>query len=433
MDPLLDFLRFLNRSPTVFHAAKEISNRLAEADFTPLREEEKWVLEPGKGYFLIRGDSLVAAFRIPKKEPKSATILASHIDSPCLKLKPFPEHESGEMVRLNTEVYGAPLLHTWLDRDLSISGRVTGMNQSTLHSQIVNLDDSPVIIPSLAIHLDRTVTEKGLLVHKQDHLKPIFSLTLKGGEKQLEERLCVAANIDKLLSFDLFLTPVEIPHFVGFNNEMIAAYRLDNLTTAYAALFGMLQSVPRSDTLQIALFWDHEEIGSTSYVGADSLFANQILERICLSFKMDREDYYRLKSRSHCISGDLTHGFNPNFTDKYDPQNSPYLGKGPVIKFNANQKYATSSTSAAAVLRVAEKHKIPMQKFANRSDIPSGSTVGSIMAANLGVSTVDVGIAGWGMHSIRETVASKDELSLCELFKALLDEKLLSEANSWNT
>jgi aspartyl aminopeptidase len=421
MNALLDFVQFLSRSPTVFHAAREISNRLAEADFTPLKEGEKWRFEPGKGYFILRGDSLVAAFRVPKQAPSSATILASHIDSPCLKLKPHSQQSSHEIGQLGTEVYGAPLLHTWLDRDLAIAGRISVMNGSALHSEIVTLDDSPVIIPSLALHLDRSVSEKGLLVHKQDHLKPVFSLRAK--EKQLEEWLKKSASFEKLLSFDLFLTPLEKPSFVGFENELISAYRLDNLTAAYAALQALLQAAPRSDVLQMAFFWDHEEIGSMSYVGADSLFATQVLERICLFFKMDREDYYRLKSRSLCISGDLAHGFNPSFADKYDPQNAPFLGRGVVIKFNANQKYATSSITAAAMIQLAEKHKIPVQKFAGRSDIPSGSTVGSIMASTIGIPTVDVGIAGWAMHSARETIAAQDELSLCAFFKAALEEK----------
>lgn len=426
MDALLDFHKFLSRSPTVFHAAREIANRLAEADFTPLTEGERWKFEPGKGYFIIRGDALVAAFRMPKKAPVSATILASHIDSPCLKLKPHPEMTNHEIGQFGTEIYGAPLLHTWLDRDLAVAGRATVQNGSNPRSELVLLDDSPVVIPSLAIHLDRTVNDKGLIVHKQDQLKPIFSLRSK--EKHLESWLHKALSFEKLLGFDLFLVPIEKPAFLGFENELISAYRLDNLTGAYAALEGILKAAPRTDVLQMAMFWDHEEIGSMSYTGADSLFASQILDRISLFFKMDREDYYRLKSRSICISGDLAHGFNPSYADKYDPQNAPYLGKGVVLKFNANQKYATSGTTAAAILNVAEKHKIPIQKFASRSDITSGSTVGPIMAANLGIPTADIGIAGWAMHSARETIAAQDELSLCALFKALLEEKLhLSE------
>lgn len=418
-----DFVKFISRSPTAYHAAKEITNRLAEADFTPLSEKERWKLELGKGYFVIREDALVAAFRIPKKIPNAATILASHTDSPALKLKPRPEITSHGIGLFGTEVYGGPLLHSWLDKDLAIAGRITVLDSNgQCQSKTVYLDDYPVIIPQLAIHLDRSINEKGILVHKQDHLKAIFSIHSR--EKHLEDWLRKHHSFDKLLSADLFLVPIEKPTFLGFENELIAAYRLDNLTSAYACLHALTQSKPRSETIQMAIFWDHEEVGSMSYVGADSFFANQVLERISSQFKMDREDYYRLKSRSLCLSSDLAHAFHPNYADKYDSQNAPFLGKGVVFKFNANQKYATSSPTAAPLIRLAEKEKIPYQTFASRSDIPSGSTVGSIMAANLGIPTADLGISGWAMHSSREVIAAQDQVSLGEFLKATLNEKL---------
>jgi aspartyl aminopeptidase len=218
---------------------------------------------------------------------------------------------------------------------------------------------------------------------------------------------------------------MQAPSFVGFDNEMIAAHRLDNLTSAYAACEAICKAKPHSSVLQTAFFWDHEEIGSVSALGADSVFATHLLERIALSLKIDPEDLSRLKARSLCVSGDLAHGYHPNFSDKYDPQNAPFLGRGIVLKFNANQKYATSSSTATAILLLAEKHNIPIQKFASRSDIPSGSTVGSMMAAMTGIPTVDLGISSWAMHSIRETVSTKDELSLCDLFQKALEDDLI--------
>ena len=416
-----EFTQFLDRSPSVFHAAHEIGLRLKGAGFTLLKEGEKWKLEPGKGYYLVRQDTLIAAFRTPKKAPRAAILLASHIDSPCLKLKPQPELISHGIGQLGTEVYGGPLLHAWLDRDLRISGRLTGLDaKGACYSILVSLDDCPVIIPQLAIHLDRSIHEKGILVHKQDHLKPIFSF--RSREKQWDHWLAKHHAFSQLLSFDLFLTPLEKASFLGFDKELIASYRLDNLTSAFASLKALIEAAPSQDHLQMALFWDHEEIGSLSYVGADSLFANQVIERICMHYKMDREDYYQMKSRSLCLSADLAHGYHPNYSDKYDAQNASFVGKGVVIKFNANQKYATSSATAAPLIRIAETHKIPIQKFAGRSDIPSGSTVGSIMAANLGVHTLDLGISGWAMHSTREVVAAEDQLSLERLLKAALEE-----------
>jgi aspartyl aminopeptidase len=251
-------------------------------------------------------------------------------------VKPNPEITSHGIGQMGTEVYGAPLLHTWLDRDLAISGRIVVQNGDSYKSELVDLDDYPVIIPGIAIHLDRSISEKGINVHKQDHLKPIFSITPK--EKHLEEWIRKHHSFDKLISFDLFLVPIEKAGYVGFENELIASYRLDNLTSAYASLDALIHAAPSNDTIQMAFFWDHEEIGSTSYVGADSLFANQILERICLQFKLDREDFYRLKSKSLCLSGDLAHGFHPNFADKYDPQNAPYMGKGVVLNTKSRSK-----------------------------------------------------------------------------------------------
>lgn len=425
MKLLEDFVRFLNRSPTVFHAAREISDALQAAGFTALNEKDRWKCEMGKGYFVTRGDALVAAFKIPKAPPTSATLLASHIDSPCLKIKPHPEKDEQGIGSFLTETYGAPILHTWLDRDLYLAGRISFLDdQGHTKSHLVKLDDSPIIIPQLALHLDRQMNENGVVVNKENHLKPLFSLHSK--EKKWEEKLKKHCPFETLLSFDLFLVPYEPASFLGFDSEFIASHRLDNLTSAYAALYALTHSKPQNEVLQAAFFWDHEEIGSMSHLGADSRFADELLERISLCFSMDREDFFRMKSRSLCLSGDLAHGFHPSYKDKYDLSNAPRLGKGAVLKFNANQKYATSSSTGAFIAKLAQTHKIPLQTFASRSDIPSGSTVGSIMASQLGIQTVDLGIAGWAMHSARETIAAADEEALCLLFKAALEEPPIS-------
>ncbi len=406
----------------MYHAAEIIVQRLAKAGFTPLKEGEKWKLTPGKGYFVLREDSLVAAFRLPTASPRGMTLLASHIDSPGLKLRPHPDLTTHGIGQLGTEIYGAPILHTWLDRDLVAAGRLTLQNaKGHIHSKIVYLDECPMIIPQLALHLDRPNPEKGFQVKPQEHLKPIFSLNAK--EKHFEEWLL--HRFPDLLSCDLFLVPLEKASFLGIDKELIAASRLDNLTSAYACLYALLHAEPSKETLQMAVFWNHEEIGSRTYVGADSSFIDGLLERISISLKLDREDHYLLKSQSHCLSVDLAHGFHPSYADKYDVGNSASLGKGVVLKFNANQKYATSSAGAAKIVSLAKKQKIPLQKFASRSDIPSGSTVGSIMAAALNIPTVDLGIAGFAMHSIREVISVQDEMKLCHLLKAALVEPML--------
>lgn len=416
------FVHFLNRSPTVYHAAREITTQLAEADFTPLSEGERWKLEPGKGYFVVREDTLVAAFRLPKKTPTSCVILASHVDSPALKIKPQPEICSNGIGQFGTELYGGPLLHTWLDRDLALGGRIVVLDKNgKCESKLVLLDDYPVIIPGLAIHLQREIYEKGINVHKQDHLKAVYSIQNK--EKHLDAWLKKHHSFHQLLSFDLFLVPLEKASYIGFENELIASYRLDNLTSAYASLEALLNAKQSSDMIQMAIFWDHEEIGSKTYAGADSLFVNQILERICTQFKMDREDYYRLKSRSLCLSADVGHAYHPNYADKSDPQNAPIMGKGPCVKFSA--RYATTGATAAQIIHLAGKHKIPLQTSASRSDLSGGGTVGAMMGANLGIPTVDLGLAIWAMHSIRETISAKDQIALNALLKASLEEPLM--------
>lgn len=407
-----NFAKFITRSPTVYHAAKEIALHLDEAEFTPLVETERWNLESGKGYYLMRDNALIAAFRMPKKKASFATILASHIDSPCLKIKPHPQICSHEMQLIGTEVYGGPLLYTWLDRDLAIAGRIV---VDDCESKLVFLDDFPVTIPSLPIHLDKSINEKGFLVHKQDHLKAIFSVQKK--ELSFSDALKKYQSFQNLLSFDLFLVPIEKGAFLGQSHELFASYRLDNLTSAFASLFAITNAKPHDEMIQMAYFWDHEEIGSKTFAGADSVFASQILERICS--KLDREDLYRLKAASLCISCDVGHGFNPNFSDKYDHQNAVYLGKGPALKFSS--KYATNGSTAAAIVKIAQAKKIPYQMFASRSDISSGSTVGALMAATLGIATVDLGIGCLAMHSVREVIHCQDQKWLCDLLQHALE------------
>ncbi len=426
MNTLIEnFIRFLNRSPTIWHAAREISDRLAEADFTPLSESDRWVLERGKGYFVVRDNAAICAFRLPKATVQQATILASHLDSPGLKLKPVPDIAHPRLSQFSTEVYGSPLLHTWLDRDLCLAGRVLVQNGTSIESHLVRLDDYPMTIPSLSYHLDREIANNGLLLNKQEHLNPIASIRhSKNHPATVESLLRKHLSFEKLISFDLFLTPLEKASFVG---DLIAASRLDNLTSAYASLYALLGSEIRAHTLQLAIFWDHEEIGSKSYLGAESFFVNQVIERICQQQKIDREDYYRLKSRSYCVSIDLAHGFNPNYPEKYDPLNSCYLGDGVVLKTNAMMRYATSAATAAPIIELCQEKGWALQKNAFRSDIPSGTTIGSIMAAVAGFPTVDIGLPGWAMHSIRETIAAQDEAALCELLKALLNRSHASE------
>ena len=415
---LEDFKKFLDHSPTSWHAAQEIGNRLAAVDFTPLEEGEKWNLEPGKRYFIQR-DGFVCAFTLPKTLPKKIVILASHTDSPALKLKPRPEIQKDNMTLFETEVYGSPILSSWFNRDLALAGRVLFKTPSnTIEEKLIWLDQYPLFIPQLALHLDKEAQEKGLVIDKQEHLKPIF--TLNSDQKNiLEELIKKQLGVSTLFSFDLLLVPMEEARFVGLQGEMISSYRLDNLASAHACSAAMA-SATLGDTLQMALFWDHEEIGSNTVDGAESPALADILKRISIGISLPEEEMIRLKTFSLCVSVDVSHAFNPNFSAKYDPEHKCLLGKGIALKYNANRKYATDAKTAAIIHHVCEQEKIPCQSFTSHSNISSGSTVGPIVAQNLGIPTVDIGCPILSMHSAREVMAAQDHLDMCKLLTRLL-------------
>jgi len=422
---LTDFKAFLDASPTSWHAVKEISERLAIREFHPLNEEEKWDLELGKKYFVSRGGAL-CAFSLPKMQPKQAIILASHTDSPALKLKPSPAFQKANMTQLGVEVYGAPLLTSWLNRDLVIAGRVVITNESgSPEERLVFLDDALVFIPQLAIHLDREVNEKGLHLNKQEHLCPIMGLidedssTMSALEKLLRRHLSFRA----LLSFELFLVPREHARFVGLENEMIASYRIDNLASVHASLSALgMQDKPSNHVLQMALFWENEEIGSRSKEGAGSPFLTDILQRIGYCLQLNTEESLLLKNKSLCVSIDMAHALNPNYPKKNEPHHIPLLGKGITLKYNADQRYATNALSAAVIVHACQMLNLPYQSYVSRSDISCGSTVGPIVAQGTGINTVDIGCPQLSMHSIREVMAVQDYIDLVRLLAHLLQE-----------
>jgi aspartyl aminopeptidase len=412
-----DFKTFLEASPTSWHAAREAANRFALHDFTPLNENEKWELEGGNSYFVQRGGAL-AAFTLPKQHPSKAFIVAAHTDSPALKLKPHPEFSKENMTLFGTEVYGGPLLSSWLNRDLAISGRVFVTNAlGEVEERLVYIDDAPLIIPQLAIHLDRDVNEKGLLLNKQQHLSPLVSIEKGDLESLLRRHL----SFHTLLAFDLLLVPMEQSRFIGAHGELLASYRIDNLTSVHAATVALCRtSAIPTEALKIAIFWDHEEIGSCSSDGALSPFLNDLLVRIGHGLKLSHEDLFILKSRSFCISSDMAHALNPNYVDKHDPQHSPLMGKGIVLKYNANHKYATNGSTAATLINMCQKLNLSYQSFAPRSDIPSGSTLGPFIEQKLGIPTVDIGVPQLSMHSAREIIAWQDYVDLTELLTHFL-------------
>jgi len=424
MTHILEDLRHLiESSPTSHHAVVEMGNRLASLDFCPLHMDEPWKLEKGGKYFVISEGS-IAAFSLPKKKPEKLSLIASHTDSPALKLKPKPEIRKENMKMLGVEVYGGPILPTWLNRDLAIAGRVVVSRQNgNIEEHLVHFEDAPVMIPLLAPHLDREAYKKFVL-DKQDHLRPLATI---GGEDfdqpYLESLLKRELSYHKLLDFDLFLVPIEPPRYLGARSEMLAGYRLDNLTSAHAALvaFGNLKKASDT-TLPIGLFWDHEEIGSSSRIGADSPFFDDIYKRLLSFYKLSPEQECILRQKSLCLSVDVTHAFNPNFEKKYDPQHLPLLGEGITIKYNANMRYSTSARSGSYVADLCDRLHINLQKFVNRTDNPAGSTVGPIVSKKYGIETADIGLAQLSMHATREIIACQDQIDLCTLLTQFLQE-----------
>lgn len=414
-DPFLDFQNFLKKAPTSWHAVQEISERLSQAGFAPLNMRDPWQLQPGSKYFVPQGGSCIA-FILPDKKIQKLSLLATHTDSPALKLKPKPFFSVENMTLCGVETYGSPLLSSWLNRDLAIAGRIVVKTSSGKREEkLVFLREMRLAIAQLAIHLDRDVNEKGLVLNKQDHLYPIIGLDRQN--LSLEMLLKKHFSFEKLLSFDLFLVPVEEPKTLGIDQELLASYRLDNLTSVHAALQALLaQKDKEPSLLKMAYFADHEEIGSQSKAGASSSFLPDVIARLDLS----TEEWIRLKEHSLIVSIDMAHGLNPNYAHRYEPQHQPLLGKGVVIKHHAGQRYASDALSVAPIVEACDHLKIPYQHFVCRSDLPCGSTIGPMLAEKLGIATVDIGASQLSMHSIREVIAKKDYEELSLLLNHLL-------------
>ncbi len=340
-------------------------------------------------------------------------------------MKPQPEVRSHQSLSLGIEIYGAPLLNSWLNKDLGIAGRVFYLNkQNVCIEKLVRLEKYPVVIPQLAIHLDRDVNEKGLVLNKQDHLNALagFDIDFPDKRSYIETLLKESLDYNRLISFDLHLFPLDPARLVGYKHPFIASYRIDSLASVHAALSAFLENLtPLEEDIKMIIFWDNEEVGSHTAQGAKSPFLNHTLERILLSLGQSREDYFKLLNRSHCTSIDLAHALHPNHSDKHDPQHRPLLGKGVVLKTNAQQRYATDANSSLPIEIAALKAGIPLQKFASRNDIPCGTTIGPLQACATGMPTVDIGCGQLSMHGCRELMSVEDHHSLYKLLQTVLE------------
>ena len=416
-------MSFISDSPTPFHAVASMVSLLSTAGYSQLEVSSKWHLKAGGRYFITRNDSTIVAFQLPKKNVlQRLHMVGAHTDSPCLKVKPNPEIRRKGYHQLGVEVYGGALLHPWFDRDLSLAGRVVGRDfQGRLVSHLLDFKRPVACIPSLAIHLDREAN-KGHSVNPQTDLPVLLGQTL-GEEFSLRSLLADELNsnghaVDQVIDYELSFYDVQAPALVGLKQEFLAAARLDNLLSCYVGLTAMLAA--ETDQGMLLICNDHEEVGSQSAEGAQGSFLMSVLGRIYPT----TEQLHQVLDASTFISADNAHGVHPNFTNKHDDQHGPKLNQGPVIKVNANQRYATNAVTSAMVKELAAQMDLPIQTFVVRSDMSCGSTIGPITAAQLGVRTLDLGVPTFAMHSIRELAGSADAQITHNLLKAFFETQM---------
>lgn len=414
-----ELIDFLKCSPTPFHAVATMAISLEQAGYQRLFEADSWQGLAAGQYYVCRNDSAIIAFTKASDAAETGyKMLGAHTDSPCLKIKPTPEISKNSYYQLGVEVYGGALLNPWFDRDLSIAGRVTFKTSAgEIVSQLIDFEKPVAIIPSLAIHLDQDAN-KNKTVNAQTDLPPLILQLPK--DKPLDFRDLLLqyiktelskADAAKVLDYELSLYDTQSAAIVGLHNDFISSARLDNLLSCFVGLKALLESDKNQNTLLVCS--DHEEVGSMSAAGAQGPFLKSVLERLTDS----AENLTRCIDRSMMISADNAHGIHPNFTDKHDDNHGPILNKGPVIKLNSNQRYATNSETSAVFRDLCEQADVPVQSFVVRSDMACGSTIGPITASELGVKTIDVGVPTFAMHSIRETAGTWDAYYLFRVLK----------------
>jgi len=419
-----DLIDFIQASPSPFHVVRNIKAALIKQGYQELQPGEKWDLQRGQRYFTSKNETAIIAFvtGTGKIEEHGFRVIAAHTDSPGIKIKPNPEVKSGgKYLKLNTEVYGGPILSTWFDRPLSIAGRVSILSESSFYPETrhINFRKPICCIPNLAIHLNREVNE-GLKIERQKMLLPLIStINEQFAEKAyLSQLMASELKIDasKILDFDLYLYDVNPGCIVGQNDEFISCGKLDNLAMIHVGIQALVDSEP-IEPCQVVVCFDNEEVGSLSKQGAGSPFLRNVLQRISYQFKNDVESFYRAISHSFMISADMAHALHPGFTEKYDIVNQPIINGGPVIKANANQKYTTDSDSSAVYEMLCRKAGVPVQKYVNHSDVLGGSTLGGISSGQLDFRSVDIGNPMLAMHSIRELSGVEDHYYMLKSFE----------------
>ena len=413
-------LDFIDASPTCFHVVANLKEQLTANGFTELSEAKEWKLKPGD-YFVTRNDSSIISFRIPKKDFVGFNMIASHSDSPSFKIKENPEMAAaGAYIKLNVEKYGGMLCAQWFDRPLSVAGRLVISQKGEIVTKLVNIDRDLLMIPALAIHMNREAND-GYKYNAQSDMLPVFGDA--DSEAMFFDLIASAAGVKAgdILGHDLFLYNRVKPTFWGASEEYISSSRLDDQECVYTSFEGFLNSRAKENVAVHCVF-DNEEVGSGTKQGADSTFLKDTLTRINDSLGRTREQYYTAVANSFMISADNAHAVHPNHPDKADPVNRPVMNKGIVIKYNGNQKYTTDAVSAARFKLLCEKAGVPYQTFVNRSDMAGGSTLGNISTAQVSVSTVDIGLAQLAMHSPYESAGSRDPEYMARVSEVFYNE-----------
>ena len=406
-----EMLKFIEESPTAFHAAANVEKLLQEEGFVRIEELGAEGIQPGGRYYTVQNGSAVIAARIPENGGKGFRIAASHSDSPCFKLKEVPEQKvEGKYVKLNTERYGGMILSTWLDRPLSAAGRVFVKNgEGEVEQRLVNFRKDLLVIPNVAVHFNREIND-GFKYNPQTDMAPLMGMD----QEMTVLGLCakeLGISEEDVLGSDLYVYNRDKGRVMGADNSLIGSPRLDDLQCAYATLTGFLKSDPKEYVSVYALF-DNEEVGSGTKQGADSTLLEEFLEILLEDRHMNGIQKRKFYQNSFLLSADNGHAVHPNHPEKSDPTNRPYINGGVVLKYNGSQRYTTDGFSAAVVRDVCRMWDIPLQTFANRSDMAGGSTLGNISTAHVSIPSADVGLAQLAMHSVFETAGVKDTAAL---------------------
>ena len=424
-------LAFIDRSPSPWHATANMAQQLTDVGYQQLKETDSWSLAAGQRCFVIRDESSLIAFELGSQLPSDAgfTLVAAHTDSPGLRVKPNPAYQAKGLLRLGVEIYGGPILATFTDRDLGLAGRLVYRQQGKLATKLIRFENPLMRIPNLAIHLNREVNSKGLVLDKQTQLAPLLSAASEElpAEQQFRQLLADQAGIDQadLVSWELNLFDTQPGSFYGPNNEFIANGQLDNLASCDAALSALLQSDQPGAQTRVCGFFDHEEVGSTSHKGAAGSFMADTLQRINTALDNDPDAHRKAMAHSFLVSADMAHAWNPAFPSAYDDQHAIQVNQGPVIKINANQRYTTESVSEAIFSEICAQAEVPVQRFVSRTDMPCGSTIGPMSAAALGIRSIDVGNPMWSMHSARESAGAADHALMIKALTRFLAEPMV--------